>query len=98
MRDWTPEQWGLFFASLSLLITTAITPLVQIILTRGTNKKIKHGVEVSEHNAEKLSEVDKKIDTAAVVAKEASDKADQALHAVGAHILASDGEERGMDR
>lgn len=40
MSNWTPEQWAFFLGGLGLFITSAIIPLVQVILNRGVTRKI----------------------------------------------------------
>lgn len=64
MANWSPEQWVIFFGALSLLITTAITPLVQILTSHRTNKKI----EASKKEAVTAA------NTATVVAKETKEE------------------------
>lgn len=64
MSNWTPEQWGIFFAALALFISTAITPLFQMWLNRGVNKKIAavdqkvtDSAIVSDQNNAKLTQI-----------------------------------------
>lgn len=71
MKDWTPEQWGILLGSVALFITTAITPLVQLWLAKKTDAKVERSTQVSLQNKDKLETVAVKADEAAEKAKEA---------------------------
>lgn len=70
MANWSPEQWAIFFGSLSLLITTAITPLVNVWMSNKTNKKVDASTAVSLENNESIKQVGKAAVVAAIQAEE----------------------------
>lgn len=54
MSSWTPQDWGIFFGGLGLLITTAVIPLLQILMNRKINR---NDVKATVARAELVAEM-----------------------------------------
>lgn len=93
MGSWTPEQWGVFFGGLAILITTGIIPIInQVLSHRKTIKEMEilrmdiiQSSAVSDDNKLTLEKVVKtvkkvnaNVEIAATKADEASVRADAA--------------------
>lgn len=57
MNSWTPEQWGIFFGGLGLFMTTAVIPLLQILMNRKMNRNDEKATAARAILAAKVAEV-----------------------------------------